>query len=321
MPEHYAVLQVDTVLLTAQTNYRYVKSPLDGFVQDVYFSVGSNLPSDAVFDVMINGTSIWAADPTLRPKILSGASGGQKLAINAAIVKGDVIRLDVATMPAGGLPTPFVTRMTLFTTTGGGGASVDEVFQTEDDGFDAAALDAKWTLTTTGTAPTMAYNPKEARSCVQAKFGTANGGVFLTQNYAPAAADFSITVKLFFAALNATQQIGFIIADSTFTDYVRFLIYSNGRPSATIQWAELPGTTISTTGVTLEGTQEVYFHVQRVAGTWLNLYSWNGRVWYPLNTSTKSFTVAKLRLLMDQGGATSKIRQAFDWVRRDWFFW
>lgn len=114
MPEHYAVVQVDQVLQAVQDGYRYIKSPLAGFVQDAYYSVGSNLPTDAVFDIRKNGASLWAADPSQRPKILAGASSGQKLAINAALAVGDLLQLDLKTVPAGGLPVPFVTRLTLF---------------------------------------------------------------------------------------------------------------------------------------------------------------------------------------------------------------
>jgi hypothetical protein len=116
MPEHYAVMEIDAVFQTPATNFRYIKSPLAGFIQDVYFSVGSNLPGDAVFDVLKNGTSLWAADLTQRPKILSGTQLGSKLAINTAIAIGDIIRFDLVTVPSGGIPVPFVIRMTLYDT-------------------------------------------------------------------------------------------------------------------------------------------------------------------------------------------------------------
>jgi len=116
MPEHYGVLEVGTVLLVAQQNYRKIKSPLAGFVQDVSYSVGSNLPTDATFNVRKNGTSLWAADLTQRPKILGGQSSGSKLGINAAIAIGDLLQFDVDIMPAGGLPIPFFTNVTLYDT-------------------------------------------------------------------------------------------------------------------------------------------------------------------------------------------------------------
>lgn len=116
MPEHYAIMSVDTVIQTALTGYRYFDSPLDGFIQDVYFKTNTNMPTDAVFDIRIAGTSIWAADLTQRPKILTGQSSGQKLAINAAISKGQRIHFDAITVPSGGLTVPFVTRVTLYDT-------------------------------------------------------------------------------------------------------------------------------------------------------------------------------------------------------------
>lgn len=116
MPEHYAVMEIDQVLQTPQTNVRYVQSPLDGFLQDVYLSVGSAIPTDAIFDVMKNGVSLWSGSPANRPKILGGQSSGSKLAVNAAISKGDILRVDLAQVPAGGLPVPFVIRLVLYDT-------------------------------------------------------------------------------------------------------------------------------------------------------------------------------------------------------------
>jgi hypothetical protein len=116
MPEHYAVMAVDTVIQAPLATYRYFDSPLDGFIQDLFFKVNSNIPTDAVLDVKINGVSIWAGDPTQRPKILAGQSSGQKLAVNAAIVKGDRITFDTITVPVGGLTVPFVTRAVLYDT-------------------------------------------------------------------------------------------------------------------------------------------------------------------------------------------------------------
>lgn len=116
MAEHYAVMEVDQVLQTPQTNVRYVQSPLDGFLQDVYLSVGAAIPTDAIFDVMKNGVSLWAGFPANRPKILGGQSSGSKLAVNAVIAKGDILRVDLTQVPVGGLPVPFVIRFVLYDT-------------------------------------------------------------------------------------------------------------------------------------------------------------------------------------------------------------
>jgi len=109
-------MEVSATLLSPILAYRQIESPLDGFIQDVYFSVGANVASDAVFDIRKNGTSLWPGTPLLRPKILSGAATGSKLAINAAVAKGDLIKFDVATMPSGGLTPPFFTRLVLYDT-------------------------------------------------------------------------------------------------------------------------------------------------------------------------------------------------------------
>jgi hypothetical protein len=49
---------------------------------------------DAVFDVNINGTSIWNADPTQRVKIVNGQTVGQVTGLTAAVAVGDTITFD-----------------------------------------------------------------------------------------------------------------------------------------------------------------------------------------------------------------------------------
>lgn len=116
MPEHYAILEVGTTILLPLNAYRDLDSPIDGFLQDLYFRVDSAVPTDAVFDVRINGVSIWAGDPTQRPKILAGQTQGNKLGINAVIAKNDLIQFDAITVPSGGLTKPFFTKATLYDT-------------------------------------------------------------------------------------------------------------------------------------------------------------------------------------------------------------
>lgn len=217
-----------------------------------------------------------------------------------------------------------ITAASSVTITGGGGGSTDEVFQTEDDGFDASSLDAKWTQSTTGTAPTMAYNPKEARSCALAKFA-ANGAAYFDQVWVPGSADFSFTAKFYHFGTSAVQLIQLGVWDSTVVTGIRLNLYRHSGGYYDLQYVEEPGdvglldTTYGNADLGVRG--KIYLHIQRVSGTWTILYSFNGVAWRQVNTSSKSFTVGKVRIGFDANGATAKNRMAIDWIRRDWFFW
>jgi hypothetical protein len=62
-----------------------------------------NNNGDFVLDVLVNGVSIWAADLTQRPKILSGQSAVHVTGLGVAVVVGDIITVRAATVPAGGV--------------------------------------------------------------------------------------------------------------------------------------------------------------------------------------------------------------------------
>lgn len=215
----------------------------------------------------------------------------------------------------------------------GGSGSTDEVFQTEDDGFDSSSLNAKWTRTTGGTAPTSVYNDPSARSCALAKFGTADGSVVYTQPFVPGSADFSITAKFHLSPNTAAQLVNLRVTDSAVVDGIRVAAYRHGSGNLTLQLLELQSggggftNLIEITETVAMGAIPIYLHIQRVSGTWTILYGWSGIGWIskPISsaawTSTKSFTVAKINFELSQAGATTKSRIACDWFRRDWFFW
>lgn len=205
---------------------------------------------------------------------------------------------------------------------GGGGSSADEVFNTEDDGFDASSLDAKWTPSTTGTAPTVTYNPQEARSCLLAKFGAANGGAYWTQPFVPGSADFSFTAKFYAKNISATQIVHFAVMNTALTDGIRFLLYKDTSVHS-LQYTEQPSDvnilTLSFSDLDYVGL--IYFHIQRLSGNWTALYSFNRATWLVLRTSSAAKTIDLVKFGFDQGGATTQTRMACDWIRRDWFFW
>lgn len=59
--------------------------------------------ADCVFDVKVNGVSLWAGSPSSRPKILAGTHGVSVTGLSQAVVIGDEITVEAVTIPAGGI--------------------------------------------------------------------------------------------------------------------------------------------------------------------------------------------------------------------------
>lgn len=198
----------------------------------------------------------------------------------------------------------------------------DEVFNAEDDGFDATSLNAKWTQSFTGTLPTIAFNSQEARSRMLFKFaGAAVGAVTLKQAYSPAG-DFSLTAKFQCQWLNSSSILYLYVLNTAETDGVFFEVTGLGANQATANLRHLPtfGIQSSISGFVTR-SDGVYAHLQRVGTTWTAALSFDGVAWQPFpSTLTKTVTINKILLQFAQGIAT-KERMGIDWVRRDWFFW
>lgn len=118
MPEHYAVMTIDAGMNAVMQSVRTMRSPLDGFIQEISLNAGAAIPGgagDAVLDVNKNGATIFPV-PANRPKVVAGASSGAVLGLAVAIAKGDLITIDLDQYPLGGVPVPLSIRMTLFDT-------------------------------------------------------------------------------------------------------------------------------------------------------------------------------------------------------------
>ncbi len=100
-----AQLLVTGLLATARAGIARMLAPETTTLERVYLK-SDTIPAggNAIFDVNINGTSIWDADQTQRPKILDGDSDGDKTAIAAAVTENDVITIDFDGF-SGGTPT------------------------------------------------------------------------------------------------------------------------------------------------------------------------------------------------------------------------
>lgn len=202
----------------------------------------------------------------------------------------------------------------------GGGSSGDPVYHTEDDGFDVGTLDAKWTQTTSGTAPTIFINPQDALSCLVAKF-SASGGALYSQSFAPGSSDFSITAKFKVNCLIDYQGVAIYAFDAGGSNAVRLAYYHNSTAQAFLH--DYPSfTQVSARGYS-RPQGDIWLHLQRTTGSnsWSYAVSFDGASWdVALLLLNKSFTVAKIKFEFFNNTTSSPNRLAIDWIRRDWFF-
>lgn len=419
---NYAISGQRQTITVAQNVFEFpvpVDSTLDRLALQL---LTPNASGDAVFDIRINGTTIYG-DPLDRPKILSGETEGEVLPAEA-LVEGDLVAIDLVTVPAGGLvglyarvelddglaggggglgsvvltgtpttgqvPTAIDatnaewadavgmpgadgadgadgapgapgadgadgadgatgpsglgsvvltgtptsgqvptatsgTAATWQTPSGGGGSSADEVFNTEDDGFDSGTLDAKWSESLTGTTlPTVAINPQEARSQYLVKFAGVNiGSAQITQLYSPAG-DFSLTYKVRCQFLGSNTLIYMFLRNTAHTTGVVVGVERAGAAgSFDISLYNLVGfvSAGSVTGTSVNNADAIYVHIQRVGSLWTLLLSMNGVTWKPVATLTLAITINEILLDLSQYGTAVKERMSIDWIRRDWFMW
>ena len=120
MPEHYAVMGITAAMKSVMQNLRYMRSPVNGFIQEIALDVGMIIPGGAgsvVLDINKNGATIFPV-PANRPKVVAGASSGSASGLAIAVNKGDLITVDLDQFPLGGVPTPLDIRITFFDTIG-----------------------------------------------------------------------------------------------------------------------------------------------------------------------------------------------------------
>lgn len=102
MAIQFAVSGKRSATITAPANVFEFPVPcdctLDRLVMQVLTANGSG---DAVFDIRINGTTIYP-DPLDRPEIAASTTEGETSPAEA-LVEGDIVAIDLVTVPAGGL--------------------------------------------------------------------------------------------------------------------------------------------------------------------------------------------------------------------------
>jgi hypothetical protein len=95
-------------VLNARNDIAFFFVPFNGTLKRVDLAVkpaNVNGAGDSVFDVKLNGTSIFGS-PTARPKIVAGQAKGNVSGLTVAVNEGDIISFDAATIPTGGLQGP-----------------------------------------------------------------------------------------------------------------------------------------------------------------------------------------------------------------------
>lgn len=188
---------------------------------------------------------------------------------------------------------------------------------TEDDEFNTASLDAKWTVVT-NTAASVDYDTTwQSHAFIEFD---GDQDYEITQSYAPAG-DFSITCSYTVAGTTNFQQAVLAAHDNNATPgagdsvYIDYL-YTTGH---VIRLIRVDGGGASViVNYSVPGVNRFYLHLQRVGSTWSAWFSFNALSWFRIATTSKSFTVDKIGLLMQQGGATTPVLFGVDWIRRDW---
>jgi hypothetical protein len=313
--------------LTATGDIIKFRAPFSGTIKEIHlWTDTANTNGDNVFNLNKNGSDLYLG--ASRPKIAQSATVGSKTGLSDTVAFGDILLLQLESMATGGVNAN-LTMQILFddgVSVSSSGYGVDKAPAsppTENDEFNSGALDAKWTQGTTGTAPTISHT--EVDSHYLAKFSAANGGVYIGESFSPASSDFSVTAKFAARIRDNFQGVGLYVIDTAnnpvgdgsgseafrvaaYSSSVYFHDYKN--------FSQLGAETNP-----VPKLSPIFLHIQRISGTWTAWFSLDGIAYLPISgSSTKSFTVGYIRLELFQSGATTKMRQAIDWVRRDWIF-
>ncbi|MGA9995631.1 MAG: DUF4214 domain-containing protein [Pyrinomonadaceae bacterium] len=96
-----------TLLLVAEQSVFVVTSPLDGYLNSVGFRSGVNAQvQDAIFDVKINGVSIYEEESD-RSTMAVGTKKVDQLITPVAVARGDTVTVDLVQVHASGIGNPF----------------------------------------------------------------------------------------------------------------------------------------------------------------------------------------------------------------------
>lgn len=186
----------------------------------------------------------------------------------------------------------------------------------QDDEFEAAALDGKWTVSSTAAS----YDVHTTwPSRVFVSF-TGNQYFQIAQGYA-AAATFSLMAKFHHAAMANLQSCEIACCDDDESDYARIsveYVTSSPGPGWVIKLATKDAGPVNIRATTLvPGSSTWYLYIRRASNTWYVFASHDGYSWFNGGSYAKTFTVDHFYLQLAQNGRTNPMRCGIDWVRRD----
>ena len=195
-----------------------------------------------------------------------------------------------------------------------------------NDEFTGSALAAAWTITA-NTAAAVSYN-KNAPSHLWVQH-TANTTYNISKSFVPGSADFALTAKVLVAPLGNYPYLNVVLSDTSGDVYgtpgsatANILCFSQSSGVNFAVHKNVAGTiTYGTPLATPLGISQLYWHIQRVGGTWTAWYSINGVGFYAYTGWTPGTpTVNYLNVTMAQNGATNHNVYAIDFLRFNLFF-
>jgi hypothetical protein len=213
------------------------------------------------------------------------------------------------------------------TASGGGGglASPDDPPaspNTEDDEFDSASLDAKWTQTLSN-APTIDIDTDWPSHYVMQAASGAIRSAEIEQAYAPAG-DFALTFKAvgLFSLQDHVVDLWIEEADDSDGFLCQYLRWTDTTVRARFVEITGGGGTFNEKGninvAGDAGIDQLYVHYQRVGTSNSMWYSLNGRAFRLVGAFTKSYTPTKFHFRLYSPDTTGGQWMGIDWVRRDW---
>jgi hypothetical protein len=189
---------------------------------------------------------------------------------------------------------------------------------TEDDEFDSASLNAKWTVVT-NTAANSDINTTWP-SHLYLNF-TGNQAYVMKQPYAPAGA-FSLTAKFRLAAQASYQQVSIDAYTASEADCVMASYGVTTPPNAqtVLHTRDSGNWYYNRTTLVVPLYNQVYLHLQRDgSNNWRTWISFDGYSFFPVSSVySKTMTVNHFTIELNQSGAHTLARCGIDWVRRDW---
>ena len=195
-----------------------------------------------------------------------------------------------------------------------------------NDEFEGASLAAVWNVTA-NTADATSYN-SITPSSLWIKH-TDNHTYSMSKSFVPGASDFAVTAKVYASPTSNYQYMQVILGDTQGDVYAS--PGSSNAVMATFSWSTTCGVAVhkNISGSTTYGTQitvpvgmsRVYFHVQRVSGTWSVWWSTNGVSFFPYTGWTPSApTVSYVTFTANQNTSTTHAIYAIDYLRFNLFF-